>query len=160
MGQKLSTAEFGSEWTGDGDSGFKFDVNSDGQSFTLTFAEIQAEVGSDKSPDLITARAFSAVMPVHGDGNDISIAFSTSGYAFANEGADAYVVLSVNGQTDIQRFAAGTDEDFVQQVIVKGVPTSQCHLAVVAVAQRDPAHPDATAALRPVSVDAEIRPSS
>src|SRR5579862_3243222 len=68
MGQTLSTAEFGSEWGGDGDSGFKFDVNSDGQSFTLTFAEIQAEVGSDKSPDLITARAFSAVMPVHGDG--------------------------------------------------------------------------------------------
>jgi len=58
----MSTAEFGSEWTGDGDSGFKFDVNSDG--------------------------------------------------------------------------------------------------AVVAVAQRDPAHPDATALLRPVSVDAEIRPSS
>lgn len=156
----MSTATFGSEWTGDGDSGFKFDINGDGQSFTLTFAEIRAEVGPDKSPDLITARVFSAVVPVHGDGNDISIAFSTSGYAFANEGADAYVLLSVNDQTDIQRFAAGTDQEFVQQVIVKGVPTSQCHLAVVVVAQRDPANSDAAALLRPLSVDAEIRPYS
>ena len=102
----------------------------------------------------------SAVVPVHGDGNDISIAFTTDGYAFANEGADAYVLLSVNGQTAVQQFSAGTDQGFDQQVIVKGVPTSQCHLAVVVVAQRDPAHPDAAALLRPGSVDAEIRPSS
>jgi hypothetical protein len=156
----MSSAKFGSEWTGDGDSGFEFNINGDGQSFTLTFAEIRAEVDPGKSPDLISARVFSAVVPVHGDGNDISIAFTTDGYAFANEGADAYVLLSVNGQTAVQQFSAGTDQGFDQQVIVKGVPTSQCHLAVVAVAQRDPAYPDAAALLRPGSVDAEIRPSS
>jgi hypothetical protein len=156
----MSEAKFGSEWTGDGDSGFDLSMSDDGQTFTIRFAEIQAEVGNGKSSDLTAARAFSAVLPVHGDGDEVSIAFTTSGYAFANQGADAYVVLSINGQTSVQHFAAGTDQDFLQQVVVKGVPTSQCHLAVVAVAQRDPAQPDATAALRPSTVDAAIQASS
>jgi hypothetical protein len=156
----MSEAKFGSEWTGDGDNGFDLRMSDDGQTFTIRFAEIQAEVGNGKSSDQTAARAFSAVLPVHGDGNDVSIAFTTSGYAFANQGADAYAVLSINGQTSVQHFTAGTDQDFEQQVVVKGVPASQCHLAVVAVVQRDPAQPDATAALRPSTVDAAIQASS
>jgi hypothetical protein len=67
--------------------------------------------------------------------------------------------ISVNGQSSVQHFSAGTDQSFEQQLIVKGVPTSQCHLAVAAVTQRDPAQPDAAATLRPGSVDAEIQVS-
>ena len=155
----MSGAKFGSEWTGGGDNGFDLSISDDGQAFTLTFAQIQADVDAGKSPDLIAARVFSAVVPIHGDGNDVSIAFTTQGFAFAAEGADAYALLSVNGQTTVQHFAAGTDEGFEQQLTVKGVPTSQCHLTVVAVAQRDPARADAAATLRPSSVDAEIQPS-
>lgn len=155
----MSQARFGSEWTGDGDNGFGISMSDDGQTFTLRFAEIQAEAGNGKSLDPIEARAFSAVIPVHGDGNDVTIAFTVEGYAFANEGADAYAVLSVNGQASVQHFSTGTDQSFDQQLIVKGVPTSQCHLAVVAVVQRDPANPDATALLRPSTVDAAIQSS-
>jgi hypothetical protein len=156
----MSGARFGTEWTGDGDSGFDLSISGDGQAFTLTFAEIQADVDGRKAPDLIAARVFSAVVPVHGDGNEVSIAFTAQGFAFASDGADAYALLSVNGQTAVQHFSAGTDQGFEQQLIVKGVPTSQCHLAVVAVVQRDPAHADAAAVLRPSSVDAEIQASS
>jgi hypothetical protein len=155
----MSQAKFGSEWTGNGDNGFGLSISADGQAFTLTFAEIQAGVDGGRSPDLTAARVFSAVLPVHGDGNEASIVFTAQGFAFASEGADAYAVLSVNGQTSVQHFAAGTDQSFEQQLIVKGVPTSQCHLAVVAVVQRDPAQPDAAATLRPSSVDAEIQAS-
>jgi hypothetical protein len=155
----MSGAKFGSEWTGGGDNGFDLSISGDGQAFTLTFAEIQADVDAGKSPDLVAARVFSAVVPVHGDGNDVAIAFTAQGYALATEDADAYALLSVNGQTAVQHFAAETDQSFEQQLIVKGVPTSQCHLAVVAVVQRDPACPDAAAMLRPSSVDAEIQPS-
>ena len=135
----MSGARFGSEWTGDGDSGFDLSISGDGQAFTLTFAEIQADVDGGKAPDLTAARVFSAVVPVHGDGNEVSIAFTAQGFAFASDGAD---------------------QGFEQQLIVKGVPTSLCHLAVVAVVQRDPAHADAAAVLRPSSVDAEIQASS
>ena len=77
-------------------------------------------------------------MPLEGDGDEVSIAFATSGYAFASEGATGYALLSINGQTAVQQFAAGTDNDFVQPLTVTAGPGSLLHLVVVAVAQRDP----------------------
>src|SRR5579859_2160605 len=109
-----------------------------------------------KSDDLFAARVFSAVMPLGGNGDEVSIAFTVSVYAFASEGATGYALLSVNGQTAIQEFAAGTDDDFVQPLTITAGPGTLLHLVVVAVAQRDPAYPDAAAAIRPVSIDAEI----
>jgi hypothetical protein len=154
----MNAAKFGAGSTGSGDDGFDLSISDDGQAFTLSFAEIQADVDAGKSPDLVAARVFSAVVPVDGGNNGVGIAFTTQGFAFATEGANAYAVLSVNGQTSVQHFSAGTDQSFVQQLSFKGGLTSQCHLAVVAVVQRDPAYPDAAATLRPSSVDAEIQP--
>jgi hypothetical protein len=153
----MSAAKFGSGSTGSGDNGFDLSISDDGQVFTLNFAEIQADVDAGKSPDLIAARVFSAVVPVDGGDKGVDIAFAAQGFAFATEGASAYALLSVNGQTTVQHFSAGTDQSFVQQLSFKGGPTSQCHLAVVAVVQRDPAFPDAAATLRPSSVDAQIQ---
>lgn len=100
---------------------------------------------------------FSAVIPLEGDGGEVSIAFTAGGYAFASEGATGYALLSVDGQAAVQQFPAGTDDDFVQPPLtVTAGPGSPLHLVVVAIAQRDPAYPDAAAVLRPVSVDAEI----
>jgi hypothetical protein len=154
----MSAAKFGPGATGSGDDGFDLSISDDGQAFTLTFAEIQADVAGN-SPDLAAARVFSAVLPVDGGDNGVEISFTTQGFAIATEGANAYAALSVNGQASIQHFPAGTDESFVQQLSFKGGPTSQCHLAVVAVVQRDPAYPDAVATVRPSSVDAEIQPT-
>ncbi len=152
----MTGVTFGSGWTGSGDNGFDVSISGDSLAFTITFAKIEANVDAGKSDDLFAARVFSAVMPLEGDGDEVSIAFATSGYAFASEGATGYALLSINGQTAVQQFAAGTDDDFVQSLTVTAGPGSLLHLVVVAVAQRDPAYPDAAAALRPVSIDAEI----
>jgi hypothetical protein len=152
----MTGVTFGSGWTGSGDNGFNISISGDSLAATLTFAEIEANVDAGKSDDLFAARVFSAVLPLEGDGGEVDIAFAASVYAFASEGATGYALLSVNGQTAIQQFAAGTDDDFVQQLTVIAGPGSLCHLVVVAVAQRDPAYPDAGAAVRPVSIDAEI----
>jgi len=153
----MSAAKFGSGATGSGDDGFDLNISDDGLAFTLAFAEIQVDVDAGKSPELVAARVFSAVLPVEGGDNGVDISFTTQGFAVATEGANAYAVLSVNGQTSVQHFPAGTEQSFVQQLSFKGGPTAQCHLAVVAVVQRDPAYPDAAATLRPSSVDAEIQ---
>jgi hypothetical protein len=155
----MSAVKFGPGSTGSGDNGFDLSISDDGQAFTLSFAEIQVDVDAGKSTDLIAARVFSAVVPVDGGDNGVDIAFTTQGFAFATEGARAYSLLSVNGQITVQSFSADTDQNFVQQLSFKGGPTSQCHLAVVAVVERDPAFPDAAATLRPSSVDAEIQSS-
>ena len=65
----MTGAMFGSGWTGSGDSGFDLAISADGQAFTLTFAEIEADLDGGKSPDLFAARVFSAVLPIEGDGS-------------------------------------------------------------------------------------------
>jgi hypothetical protein len=154
----MGAAKFGSGSTGSVDNGFALDISPDGQAFTLNLTEIQADVDAGISPDLVAARVFSAVVPVEGGNDGVDIAFAVEGFASASEGASAYALLSVNGQTAVQHFSAGTFQSFVQQLRFTGGPTSQCLLAVVAVVQRDPAYPDAAATLRPASVDAEIQP--
>jgi hypothetical protein len=141
-----------------GDDGFDISISDDGLAFTLRFAEIQAEVDATKSPDLVAARVFSAVLPLDGGDTGANVSFTTSGFAFATEGASGYAVLSVNGVTSVEQFPAGTDQEFVQQLRFEAGPTCQCQLSVVAVVQRDPTFPDAVATLRPSSVDAEIQP--
>lgn len=151
---------FRSKPAASGDDGFDIGISDDGLVFTLRFAEIQAEVDAGKSPDLVAARVFSAVLPLDGGDNGADISFSTGGFAFATEGASCYAVLSVNGKTNVEHFPAGTDQEFAQQLRFETGPTCECHLTVVAVVQRDPAFPDAVATLRPSSVDAEIQPRS
>ena len=152
----MAVATFGSGWSGSGDNGFNISISGDGLAFTLTFAEIDAVVDAGKSEDLLTACAFSAVLPIDGTGDSVEITFSATTYAFVSEGANAYALLSVNGQSTIQQFPPGTDDDFIQQLTVSCVQGSFCHLVVAGVVQRDPAYPDAGAAVRPTSVDGEI----
>jgi hypothetical protein len=99
-----------------GDDGFDISISDDGLAFTLRFAEIQAEVDATKSPDLVAARVFSAVLPLDGGDTGANVSFTTSGFAFATEGASGYAVLSVNGVTSVDQFPAGTDQEFVKQL--------------------------------------------
>jgi hypothetical protein len=151
---------FRSKPVASGDDGFDIGISDDGLVFTLRFAELQAEVDARKSPDLVAARVFSAVLPMDGGANGANISFAASGFAFATEGASCFAVLSVNGKTSVEHFTAGTDQEFVQQLRFESGPTCECQLTVVVVVQRDPAFPDAVATLRPSSVDAEIQPRS
>ncbi len=154
----MSPVTFRSRPAASGDDGFDVSISEDGQVFTLRFAAIQAEVDAGKSPDMVAARVFSAVLPVDGGDNGVDISFATSGFAFASEGASGYAVLGVNGNTGVVQFPAGTDREFVQQLRFEAGPTCACHLTVVVVVQRDPAYPDAAATLSASSVDAEIHP--
>lgn len=155
----MTGVTFGSGWSASADKGVNLAISDDGLALTATFADMQADADAGKTPDLLVTRVFSAVLPIDGAGDDVEIAFATSGYAFVSDGADAYALLSVNGQSAIQQFPAGTDGDFVQQLSVTCAPGSPCHLVVAVVARRDPAYPDAAAALNPLSLDAQFPPS-
>ena len=84
------------------------------------------------------------------------VTFGSGWTGSGDNGFSVSISGDVNGQTAVQQFAAGTDDDFVLPLTVTAGPGSLLHLVVVAVAQRDPAYPDAAAAVRPVSIDAEI----
>lgn len=155
----MAGATFGSGWSASDDKGAVLAISDDGLALTVTFADMQADADPSKAADLLVTRVFSAVLPIDGAGDDVEIAFATSGFASVSEGADAYALLSVNGQSAIQQFPVGTDGDFVQQLTVTCAPGSPCHLVVAVVARRDPAYPDAAAALGPLSLDAQFPPS-
>lgn len=154
----MNEASFRSQPAAAGDDSFTIDISDDGQAFTLTFGELQAEVDAGKSPDLVAARVFSLVLPLDGAGTGMDVSFATSGYAFVSEGARGFALLSVNGQASVVPFPPGTDKSFVQELRLQARPAGACHLAVVLLVQRDPASPDAAALLRPLTVDAEIHP--
>jgi len=159
---------FCSRLTASDADGFTFSI-ADGNALTITFDEgTEAAVDAAKSPDLVAARAFSATLPLDGDGNRADsgaddradISFQLSGYAATPEGASAYAVLSVNGKTSVEHFPAESDRDFVQYFTLEAVPTGECHLTIVAIAQRDPAFPDSAATIHLLSVNAQIKPRS
>ena len=78
----MTGVTFGSGWTGSGDNGFNVSISGDSLAVTLTFAEIEANVGAGKSDDLFAARVFSAVLPLEGDGGEVDIAFSAAVHPF------------------------------------------------------------------------------
>jgi hypothetical protein len=158
---------FCSRLTASGDDRFAFSI-ADGNALTFHFEGVAAEVEAVKSPDLVAAHVFSAIVPLEvGDNggenrsdNRADISFQTQGYAFANEGSSGYAVLSVNGKTSVEHFPAGTDREMEQYFTVEAGPADECHLTIVTIAQRDPAFPDGIASIRFTSVDALIKPRS
>ena len=152
----MGEVRFRSRPAASGDDGFTISISEDGQAFTLVFSGLQAEVNATTSPAV--ARVFSLVLPVDGADSGTDISFATSGFAFAEEGTSGTAVLSVNGQTSVERILAGADQEFVQQLKVQGGPTAALQLVVVLVAERDGDHPEGTANLSATSVDGEIQP--
>lgn len=154
----MGEARFHMKPTAGIDDDFDIGISKDGKAFTLSFGELQADVGSGKSPEMVAARVFSLVLPMDGAGNGVDITFVTSGHAIATEGARGFALLSVNGKTSVEHFPPGTDKSFVQELKLEAGPTCECYLTVILLVQRDPANPDAAAIIRPTSVDSEIQP--
>jgi hypothetical protein len=154
----MSAVRFDARPVAAGDEEFDIGISDDGQVFTLRFAGMQAVVDAGKASDLTAARVFSAVLRLDGADTGVDISFATAGSAFATEGASGTAILSVNGQTAVRQFQAGTDEEFAQQLRFQAGPTAACHLSLVALVQRDPAHPEASATLLLSTVDAAIQP--
>jgi uncharacterized protein len=142
-----------------GDDEYDIAITDDGLAFTLHFSELQAVVDAGVSPDMVAARVFSLVLPIDGGDHGVDISFRTEGIMSAMEGGSGYALLSVNGSTAIRQFPSGTFGDYVQELRLQATgPTSQCHLTVALVAQRDPAFPDAGATIGASSLDGEISP--
>jgi uncharacterized protein YegP (UPF0339 family) len=152
----MSQVQFRSRPAAGGDDGFTFAISEDGLAFTLVFSGMQAVVQEGSPPAV--ARVFSVVLPVDGADNGADIRFVTSGFAGTEEGTGGTAVLNVNGQSSVERFPAGADQSFEQQLHFEGGPTAELQLTVVLVADRDADHPEGGANISATSVDAEIQP--
>jgi hypothetical protein len=138
----------------------KFDlgVSEDKRALTLRFSDFQTTVGGSKSKTPVSTRIFFIVLPLEGDEKKVEIEFILQGFVLALEGATVSLVCSVNGQTTVTEFPAGSDQDFVHTLKFAAETTSEARLCVVVLLGRDSRNADAEAHLSLTSIDAEILP--
>jgi uncharacterized protein len=153
--QEMSELRFRPRLTASEDE-FSFNVDPDGQVFTILFSDLQANLDEKESSDVVAARVFSIVLPLDGAGDAVDITFAVSGFALTTRGARGYVGLSVNGKTSATRFPPSTDREYVQELKFEAGPTFECHLSVFILAERDSQHPLTGAGMSIASIDAKI----
>jgi hypothetical protein len=132
------------------DSTASSDVSPDGAALTTTFADLEANLEQG-----VLSTGTHMVMPLTGGAQNAEITVSASGYALT-ENAAARLSLTVNGQTVVKDFPAGTDGDFVQQIELPAIAGSECQLSLALEVDQAPGSDDGAAYLNVSAIDAEI----
>jgi hypothetical protein len=156
--QEVAMFTFGHIPAYQNDEKFEIGVSDDKRALTLTFSDFQSVVGGSNSPGPVSTRVFSLILPLEGDEKTAEIEFSLDGFVLALEGATASLVFSVNGQTTVADFPAGSDQDFVQTLKFAAETPSEARLCVFLLVGRDSGNTDAEAHLSVTTIDAEILP--
>jgi len=154
----MSQATFGQQPTYASTDTFDISVSEDKRAFTLRFSDMAAAVDAGKSSVPVATRTFSLVLPLESAPDAVQISFAVSGFAFASEAANGYAVFSVNGQTSVVHFPAGTDQEFVQELAFEAEPTAECRISLFLLVEREFADSLAAATVSTTSIDAEVLP--
>lgn len=142
-----------------GDERFEHTISDDRRALTLMFSDLLATIGgSSRSTSPVSTRVFSLVLPLEGDEERVEIELVAQGSVVVLEGATATLVCSVNGQTTVADFPAGSDQSFVQKLTFAADAPSEARLCVFLLLGRDSTNADAEAHLNVSSIDAEILP--
>jgi hypothetical protein len=137
---------------------FDTGLSEDKRALTLTFADFHAAVGGSNPPGSLATRLISLVLPLHGEAEKLEIEFTFQGFVFALEGASASLVCSVNGQTTVSDFPAGSDQDYLHKHTFTAERGSEARLYLLLLVGRDSKNTDAEAHMNVATIDAEILP--
>jgi hypothetical protein len=153
----MGPTTFGAAAVAASTSPYALDVAPDGQAFTLTYLDYQAEINNRVgAPRDMLARWEWFVLPLtdHPQGEQLSLA--VSGYAITTAEAAATLLISVNGVLTEHAFGPGTDDEFVRPVamVTSGFDT-RLRVAVGVVVES--ADAQAAASVTVTAVDAEFR---
>ncbi|HUL05516.1 MAG TPA: hypothetical protein VLV76_04235 [Candidatus Acidoferrum sp.] len=150
---------FGKVPTDQTEDKFDLGMSDDKRAFTLTFNDLKvtSEAGQPSAAP-ISAHVFSLVVPIEGYGKNLEIEFAVSGTVVTKEGANATLMLSVNGQTSVADFPANSDESPVQKLKFTAEAASECRLSLLLLVGRDSKDTSTVAFLNAMAIDAEILP--
>ncbi|MFC4066466.1 hypothetical protein [Actinoplanes subglobosus] len=155
----MSHATFGKQATYVSTETCELAVSDDRRAFTLTFADLVAEAGTDTSAHSFGMHTFSMVLPLDSAPDTVQIRFSILETVIVSEaGAGATVVFSVNGQTDVMHFPPGSDDLFTQVFDFESEPTAELRISFFLLADRESGNPSAFASITTGSLDASILP--
>jgi len=91
-------------------------AKEDYQALTTTFSKFELATGKNLekgSGECDVTRSLSMTLPVTGPAQARKLGFYVQGYAWTDQDASAQLTLRGNGQVKVQRFPAGSDEDYV-----------------------------------------------
>ena len=126
------------------------DVSPDGAALTTVFSDFEVTL-----PQGAQSNGTRMVMPLTGGAQNAQLTVYASGYAFTTH-ATARLSLTVNGQTIVKDFPAGTDDEFVQQIKLPAIAGSECQLSLAIEVHQAAGSDDGDAYLNVTAVDAEI----
>jgi hypothetical protein len=156
--QEVAMFTFGKIPMYQSDEKFELGVSDDKRALTLTFSDFQVTVGGSKAAAPMSTRVFSLVLPLEGDEKRVEIEFIIQGFILALEGATATLVCSVNGQTTVADFPAGSNQSMIQKLTFTAETPSESRLCIFVLLGRDTKNDHAEAHLSVTSIDAEILP--
>ena len=137
-----------------------FNRSGDKHAFTTTFSGLELGLGNGPVPAPIVTRTFSLAIPLSDAEQGAEIPFHFQGYAFCQEGVNAYAVVSVNGQTSTINFPQGHDQSFVHSMVFKApYAVSDVRLTILLAVERDAKHRLAEGYLNVSQIDSATDPA-
>jgi hypothetical protein len=151
-------ATFGDKPAFQSDDNIDYGLSDDKKAFTIAFkTAFEATVGNiqnAKNPEApVGTKVFSVVIPVNG--KPIDTTFIVTTFVSAEEGASGALLFTVNDKTTVTRFAPGEGREVLVKLNYRARSVSDVRLTLVLLAQRDQAHPKATALVHVTTIDTD-----
>jgi hypothetical protein len=132
------------------DSTASIGVAPDGTALTATFSDLEVDLHNG-----VPSTGTRMAMPLTGGARNANIAVYVTGYAFTDQ-ATARLTLTVNGQTVVKDFPAGTDGEYTQSLELPAIAGSAYQLSLALAGDQAPGSDDGSANLIVDAIDMEI----
>jgi hypothetical protein len=132
------------------DSGADVAVSPDGKALTATFSDLEMNLNQG-----VPSNGTRLMMPLTGGAQKAKITVYVQGYALTDH-ATARLTLTLNGQTVVTNFPAGTDDSYTQPLEVPVAAGSVYQLSLTFEGQQAPGADDGSAYLNVSSIDADV----
>jgi hypothetical protein len=130
------------------------DISQDKKAFTAAFSGLGVKIDGKSSAPIVT-RTFSVVLPLNGATPDLEIPLFVSGFVLSEKGANGHLVFTVNDQSIVADFPAGSDKEFIQQLKYKVGYAKELRMTIFLSADHDSTS-DAGISLNVTTIDTDI----
>jgi len=137
---------------------FDYGLSDDKKAFTITFkTAFEATVGKVQNATATEApvgtNVFTVVLPL--SGKKIDTTFIVTAFASAEEGAGGALLLVANDKSTLMRFPPGEGKEVLVKLRYRAKAASEVRLTLFLLAERDAAHPKATALVHVTTIDTD-----
>ena len=136
---------------------FDFAVSDDGLALTVTYSDMQAQIGNSASRAPLATKLSSFVLPLEGYAKGVDLRFAFQGHVLTSARASAHLVYSVNENALLVDIDAGSDESFLHELnYYQAGQASEVRVNVFLFVENDSQAEDFGASLTLTAIDATV----